>query len=216
MTARVSGRPPGALRRAALKTISARLGQPAADAVVALADASYPDVARRIPATGRGARHLLRISAYAIVLHTALVDCEVESELATALTSDAVCAAIRPSRNALVLVGRLRHRDRLRRALWASSVARRFYYRAPDWLMVNVPIEGGFGIDVTRCVVAEFFESFGMSEFCQRVICDQDARDAAYRDIVFERSGTLAGGADRCDFRYHLRPAGAAPHERSA
>jgi ubiquinone biosynthesis protein len=83
-------------------------------------------------------------------------------------------------------------------------MARRFYYTEPDWEMEDVPVEAGFGMDVTRCVVAEFFESLGMSEFCERVICDQDARDAAHRGIEFARTGTLAGGASRCDFRYHL------------
>ncbi len=86
--------------------------------------------------------------------------------------------------------------------MWASSVARRFYYTEPDWEMHDVAEEGGFGMDVTRCVVAEFFASLGMSELCERAICDQDIRLAEQRGIVLERSGTLAGGAERCDFRY--------------
>lgn len=208
-------RPPNALRRAARQIISAELGGVVADTVVGLADETYPDAAGQIPATGRGARHLLRIGAYAAALHGALVDHGIEPDAANALVSDSVFTAIRPARDALVLVGRLRHRDRLRRALWTSSVARRFYYTAPDWVMKDVAFEGGFGMDVTRCVVAEFFESLGMSELCERVICHQDARDAAHRGIAFARSGTLAGGADRCDFRYHLQPEGVATDERS-
>jgi ubiquinone biosynthesis protein len=121
------------------------------------------------------------------------------------LVSEVVSAAIRPGRGAIVAIARLRHRDRLRRAMWTSRLAKRLYYTEPDWVMIDVPVQGGFGIDVSRCVIAEFFASLGMPEFCQRVICDQDARDATYRGIDFERTGTLAGGASRCDFRYHVR-----------
>lgn len=204
-------RPPEALRRAARRIIAGRLGQPAADRVIAQADEGYPEVARRIPQSGRGARHLLRLGAYAISLHDALIEREIDPEASSLLISDSMFAAIRPSRDALAMLGRLRSRDPLRRALWTSRVARRFYYTAPDWAMDDVVVEGGFGMDVTRCAVAEFFESLGRSELCERVICDQDARDAAHRGIGFERSRTLAGGADRCDFRYHLHPTDSSP-----
>ncbi len=115
-------------------------------------------------------------------------------------------ASIRPTRDALARVARLRHRDPVRRATWVSDISRRVYYTPPDWQMHDVPVEGGFGMDVTRCVVAEFFDSLGMSRLCVDAICDQDARVAAHHGIAFSRSGTLAEGADRCDFRYHLTP----------
>lgn len=207
-----SMRPPNGLRRVARRVIAGRLGRPAANRVIAQADEGYPDVAGRIPPSDRGARHLLRLGAYAIALHGALIDHLVEPDTATVLVSDSVFAAIRPSRDVLAMVGRLRSRDRLERVRWTSDVARRFYYTTPDWVMEDVPVDDGFGMDVTRCVVAEFFESLGLGELCQRVICDQDGRDAAHRGIVFERSGTLAGGADRCDFRYHLESAVAETH----
>lgn len=187
------------------------MGADLAHEVIARAGLAYPAMVGDIPPTGHGANHLLRIGAYALALHKALVDQSVEPDIATGLVSDVVFAAIRPSRDALVSVARLRHRDRLRRALWTSRMARRFYYSEPDWEMEGVPVDDGFGMDVTRCVVAEFFEARGMSEFCERVICDQDARDAAHRGITFVRSGTLAGGAARCDFRYYVPVAGARP-----
>ncbi len=196
--------PPLGLRRTARREISLRLGTDVADLVVDRADGGHPAIAAGIPPAGRGARHLLRIGAYAVALHRALVEQGLSVDASMALVSDVVFAAIRPDRGAVVAIARLRHRDRLRRAMWVSRVAKRFYYTEPDWVMHDVPVEGGFGMDVSRCVVAEFFASLGMAEFCQRVICNQDARDAAYRGIDFERAGTLAGGAARCDFRYHV------------
>jgi ubiquinone biosynthesis protein len=200
---------PWGLKRTARDEVSARLGTDVADLVVAGADVEYPVMAGSLPVTRWGARHLLRIGAYAVALYRALLEQGVAADAATVLVSDVVFAAIRPSRDALVAVARLRHRNRLRRALWLSRMAQRFYYVEPDWKMSDVPVEGGFGMDVTRCVVAEYFDSLGMAEFCQRVICDQDVRDAAHRGIDFERKGTLAGGASRCDFRYHVRSVGA-------
>ena len=47
-------------------------------------------------------------------------------------------------------------------------MARRFDYTEPDWKMEDVPVGAGFDVDVTRCGVAEFFESFGMSDVCER------------------------------------------------
>lgn len=86
---------------------------------------------------------------------------------------------------------------------WSSRLARRVYYTEPDWEMQDVPVASGFGMDVNRCVIAEFFRSFDMSDLCQAAICDQDIRSAAHHGLVLTRSGTLAGGSDRCDFRYH-------------
>lgn len=192
------------MRRAARRELSTRLGGELAGSIAARADAAYPAVAARIPTTRGGARHLLRTSAYAVALHRELVAHGMEPGAAGALISDAVFASIRRARDALARMARLRHRDRLRRAMWASSVVRRFYYTEPDWEMHDVAVEGGFGMDVTRCVVAEFFTTLGMSQLCQRAICDQDIRLAAHRGIVLERSGTLAGGAQRCDFRYYV------------
>lgn len=201
-------RPQLVVRRAARRQLSRRLGAEKGAAVVARANDAYPAVAARIPKTRLGARNLLRTGAYAIALHRALVEARMDPGAANSLISDVVFAAILPGRDAFAMLAGLRHRDRLQRANWASDVAQRFYFTQPDWEMSDVPVDGGFGMDITRCVVAEFFASLGMSELCQRAICDQDARVAAHHGLDFARSGTLAGGADRCDFRYSVPTAG--------
>lgn len=86
-------------------------------------------------------------------------------------------------------------------------MTRRFYYAEPDWVMHDVPVDDGFGFDVTRCAIAEFYDSFGLGELCQRAICDQDVRSATHHGIVLDRSETLAAGGSRCDFRYRSHDA---------
>lgn len=203
--------PPGRLKRVTVRQLSAALGPEAAETVVDRADASFPDLAALIPRTGFGARDLLRTSAYTVALHRALVERGVGSDEANELISDIVFASILPARTAVYRLSRLHSRDRLSRARWGSRVARRFYYSTPDWVMSDVAVEDGFGFDVTRCVVAEFYDSLGMSELCQRAICDQDTRSATHHGVVLDRSETLAGGGARCDFRYRSRSANGGP-----
>lgn len=129
---------------------------------------------------------------------------QIATQPATELVSDAVFAGIRPGRDMLARLGRLRHGDRLRAARWSSDLARRHYYAEPGGRIREVAVDDGFGMDVTRCVVAEYFGQLGEAELCQRVICHQDVRSAEHHGITLVRSGTLVGGADRCDFRYHV------------
>jgi hypothetical protein len=203
--------------------LSAAFGTEQVQSVLAAADDAYPNLAARIPASQAGARHLLRTSAYVIAMQRALVEHGLEEERANALLSDMVFASIIPARTALHRISALRHRDPLRRAAWGSRIARRLYYAEPGWVIQDVPVPGGFGMDITRCAVAEYFDSVGMNQLCQTAICDQDVRSATHHGIVLERSGTLATGADRCDFRYsvpatpqHVRRARSAPSEKMA
>lgn len=200
--------PPGALRRAARRELTARLGREQAAQITDRADAAHPEVAAHIPRTSAGARHLLRTGAYAITLQRELVERGWKQTEANLLISDAVFASIKRPRDILQRLGRLRHRNPLRAARWTSDLAQRLYYTPPGWEIEPVEVEGGFGLDITRCAIAEFFASLGMSELCQRAICDQDIRSAARHGLTLERSGTLSAGADRCDFRYYLSPSG--------
>jgi hypothetical protein len=86
-------------------------------------------------------------------------------------------------------------RTRLREQLPRQSVPPRLgdtYVDAP----------GCFAIGVRRCLYPDYLRSRGEGTFCERVLCDQDLRMAEEHGEVLLRSGTLAGGAGRCDFRY--------------
>jgi L-2-amino-thiazoline-4-carboxylic acid hydrolase len=73
----------------------------------------------------------------------------------------------------------------------------------------EVSVPGGYGLDVTRCPMADYFRDLGLGPLCEQTICVQDERVAREyggpAGIRFTRQGTIAGGAERCDFRY--RPA---------
>jgi ubiquinone biosynthesis protein len=51
-------------------------------------------------------------------------------------------------------------------------------------------------------VLADCLRDHGAAEFCERVLCEQDFLVSRTFGQHLERSDTLAGGAERCDFRW--------------
>lgn len=92
--------------------------------------------------------------------------------------------------------------DRLRRA---TQWFRRFPFRAPSYDMVDVPADADVvAFDVRRCPVAEYFQAQGLSHVCVDAWCNLDVPLAKKWGARLERTGTLAQGAERCDFRWRL------------
>lgn len=76
-------------------------------------------------------------------------------------------------------------------------------FPAPHWVIAvrrDDPEEYAF--DIFRCPYVELFAAYGMPEVAERVCRLDDLRYGALRAATFERTGTLAGGAERCDFRF--------------
>jgi len=104
-------------------------------------------------------------------------------------------------------VARLRHRDPWRRLRRQSRLLCGVYYATPAWELHEVPFDDGYGLDITRWAIADYYRDLDLGNLCEQTICAQDERVAdqygSPAGISFTRTGTLAGGADRCDFRYH-------------
>ena len=61
--------------------------------------------------------------------------------------------------------------------------------------------KGGYRMDVLACPYCRYFTELGCPELT-RIYCENDERTYGHLPgIVFERTGTLGKGADRCDFR---------------
>jgi ubiquinone biosynthesis protein len=127
-------------------------------------------------------------------------------EDATGLMSDIVFEANRAAHDWLHRLARVRHRDGWERLRWQSRLLCRRDYAPPARELHEVSVPGGYGLDMTRCAIAEYYRDLGLSGLCEQTTCAQDARvDQRYgtpAGISFTHAGTLAGGADRCDFRY--------------
>jgi ubiquinone biosynthesis protein len=169
---------------------------------------SFGGLAAKIPPQlNAGGRHLLSQSAFTIALHQALIAGGADADAATELVADVVFETNRAAHAGLHRIARFRYRDPWDRLRWQSRLLRRFYYAPPAWQLHEVAVPGGHGLDITRCAVADYYRQLGLSDLCERTICAQDVRVADQYGtpvgITFTRTGTIAGGADRCDFRYH-------------
>jgi ubiquinone biosynthesis protein len=193
---------------AARSVLRRQFGERVAAEAVDGACVRFSGLAARIPAgLNAGGRHLLTQSAYTIALHQALTERGTAPDAATDLVADVVFEANRPAHAWLHRVARLRHRDPWDRLRWQSRFLCRLYYAPPAWQLHDVDVADGHGLDITRCAVADYYRDLGLGDLCERTICVQDSLVADQYGtpvgIRFTRTGTVAGGADRCDFRYH-------------
>ncbi len=95
---------------------------------------------------------------------------------------------------------------------WASIVesvkAGNQQYYDNDYFSLKMVLDTDavFGFDLHRCLYCELFRDFGYSELAP-VLCKYDKLYAETLEdwVSFERTGTIADGADLCDFRFHRK-----------
>ena len=94
-------------------------------------------------------------------------------------------------------------RKRFGRLSKATQLFRTFPFNSPSYGWEDV--EAGdkiVGFDCTKCPVAEYFQQHGLSTFCTKTWCALDFPLADLWHAELERTGSIAGGADKCDFRW--------------
>ena len=62
--------------------------------------------------------------------------------------------------------------------------------------------------DVTACPLQAYYHSLDAPHVCRAAACQLDHRMADEWGVSFRRTQTLAEGASRCDFRFHLKSQG--------
>ncbi len=91
------------------------------------------------------------------------------------------------------------------RLLNATRLFRTFPFSSPSygWQNVKTP-DTVVGFNCVKCLVTEYFQSKGLSEFCTKTCCALDYPLAELWHAKLERTGSIASGADKCDFRWIL------------
>ena len=99
-------------------------------------------------------------------------------------------------------------RDPRKRLKLATDLFRSFPFGSPSygWRDVSSP-DGAIAFDCVKCPVAEFFASHNASELCVQTFCRLDFPLAQTWGGRLERNGTIASGAEHCDFRWYPRNA---------
>jgi ubiquinone biosynthesis protein len=96
-------------------------------------------------------------------------------------------------------------RDGTKRLRMATDLFRLFPFGSPSYGWREVPSgEGAVAFDCTKCPVADFFARHQSSELCAKTWCNLDFPLAEKWGGRLERTGTIAMGAKRCDFRWRV------------
>lgn len=189
------------MRWQAGRALRRRLGSRSSAAILRSADERYvspPSLAR----TAAG-RLNLEMGAYLLALRDALTSFGYEPASTNALLAESLFHVMRRFYRPMDAVALAVHpKNRLARARWRQRVSRQLFFRAPDWLMEELPQADGYGFDVRRCVLAEYMEGRGERQFCQEVVCSQDLLMARARQEALGRKHTIAAGQELCDFRF--------------
>jgi L-2-amino-thiazoline-4-carboxylic acid hydrolase-like protein len=89
------------------------------------------------------------------------------------------------------------------RLLKATQLFRAFPFNSPSYNWEDVQTNNKVvGFNCTKCPVAEYFQEKNMSKFCVNTWCKLDYPLAELWNSKLERSGSIASGAEICDFRW--------------
>jgi ubiquinone biosynthesis protein len=192
------------LARPARQSLLVRVEPADADRILADAWREYDALEADLPREPTiGARLLLQSAAFAIALHRALVDAGEHENEATQRVADAMWASFQTSNLPGDLIANVSTRDPLTRARRANAVFEKLFLSPPAYQFEEVlaaPDE--VAKDVVRCPLADYFRAQGMEDLCTAAFCDLDFLMADKWGVALTRTGTLAQGSDRCDFRW--------------
>ena len=98
------------------------------------------------------------------------------------------------------------HGNRYDHLLKATKLFRKFPFNSPSYGWQDVETTNSIvSFNCIKCPVAEYFQSKELSEFCVATWCALDYPLAEMWDARLERTGSIAGGSEKCDFRWILK-----------
>jgi ubiquinone biosynthesis protein len=152
-----------------------------------------------------GATFTVHLAAVTAAAYETFVAEGATSEKATLTVYDVAWAVYQKMGSAAWSLSAVAGKDDADRMRVATVAFRTFPFSAPSYEWKDVASAAGVvGFDCLRCPVAEYFKTQQLSELCVRTWC---ALDFPLAEKVWhaklERSGSIAGGASRCDFRWH-------------
>lgn len=194
------------LVRVARRAMQDRFTRAEARAIVDDAFADYERARSRLPREEpAGPRLMVHLAALTAGFYRALCARGLDESEARRRTGDITWAVYEKMGDvpwALAGVGGPAPRTRLQRA---TDLFRRFPFSEPGYHMVDVASDPDVvGFDVRRCPVAEYLRAEGLGELCVQTWCDLDFGLAVRWGARLERTQTIAGGADHCDFRWRV------------
>jgi hypothetical protein len=168
----------------------------------------YAESAPAVPTNeGFGPTQVLHLAAITIALHQALMDLGRTDEAATQLVVDVGWVIYRKMGAVAWMLSRSAGKDKFHRMRTSTQMFRRFPFSSPAYQWKEVAAEANVvAFDCVRCPAAQYFASRDKSALCVRTFCNLDFPLATNWGAELERTGSIAGGAERCDFRWRHGP----------
>lgn len=90
-----------------------------------------------------------------------------------------------------------------KRLKYATQLFRAFPFNSPSYKWQNIAQkDNSVCFNCTKCPVAEYFKTKGLSQFCVETWCALDFPLAEMWHGKLERTNSIAGGAEICDFKW--------------
>jgi hypothetical protein len=193
------------LARRATAVLSTRHGETRAAQIFAKAFRSVKQPASVYREDSVGGRLMVECAALTVSLYRALLAEGLTEAQARSQTAAVTSTIYDRMADVPWLLSRLSAGPPRARLERATRSFRTFPFSAPAYVMEDVPDDARtVAFDVKRCPVAEYFQREGLAELCAESFCNLDFAVAEKWGAQLERTGTLAGGAERCDFRWRV------------
>jgi len=203
------------LEPAVRRFLYTRMPREQSDSVLKAVWRFYDEAALLAPKNeGVGPTLVLHLAAITIAFNQALIDAGYSETAAAQLVTDVAWVVYRKMGACVWRLSRLAAKDPFKRIRTATRIFRRFPFGSPAYQWKEISAQPDtVAFDCTRCPAAEYFASRNRAELCVRTFCNLDFPLAKKWGAELERTGSIAGGAERCDFRWRVAHPGA-PSER--
>jgi hypothetical protein len=153
-----------------------------------------------------GSRQNVMLAALTLSLLEALEEAGIERAYAIELTGDICWRFYRHWGQLTGAATKLMSHDPVHRLRLNVNAFLAFPFGQPGYRFNDVAQDDGRSIDMKRCPVADYLGSRGAADLCAASWCNLDYALAEMWGARLERTGTLVGGASRCDFRFRVAP----------
>lgn len=153
-----------------------------------------------------GATFTLHLGAATIAMFKALVSAGKDKAAATELIYEIGWNVYSRMAEWPLLIGGIFADDPYKKMEIATRVFRKFPFTEPDYGWDEVKAgPDTVAFNCTRCHVAELFKQHGLADVCYKTWCSLDFPLARQWGGWLERTNSIAGGAEICDFRWKVR-----------
>ncbi len=159
-----------------------------------------PD-APSMPTIGGGI--MVQLAAMSTAFYLELISRGKDEKTATKMFYDIAWVVYKKMGSYTWKVTQLKERSNINRLIMATRLFRKFPFGSPSYVWSDQPSPSNtVCFNCLKCPVAEYFEAKNLSKFCTETWCALDFPLAKLWKGKLERTGSIAGGAKVCDFKW--------------